>query len=364
MQASREEWRPGSFTKNYSWGPKSDGLLQLHEAINAGFDGTPDDVPREVFRERIKSLGRPDYIPLNFFLFNKTINGVDYLLVDELVFQALAFPHSKRFDYLSLFAFNLSIVGIWRAAKPYQSRPALWARHYISDRFGPVHSWQESRATANDIENFVRSDARYQAKGARKLATNLAYFYKQAGLTSLSSRRVERWWVDALFLTLDRVVQMRSMQGQTVSEDNYHSYLIGSDFFGISGQRSIEKELAAGHLVKLYKACGGRERFNDEAVRERTLVYFDDIANYAANNPNPIAAIHKSNLRIQKTIPHICALLARYAGFEVFDAEDLENLDTPEIARSNIQRAIEEIRDSGISAILNSEELMRLLRDK
>jgi hypothetical protein len=77
-----------------------------------------EDLPRQVFRDRVKDTGLPDYIPLNFFLFNKPINGVDYVICDELVFQALNFPHSKSFDLLALFAFNLSMVGDWKGATP------------------------------------------------------------------------------------------------------------------------------------------------------------------------------------------------------------------------------------------------------
>lgn len=29
MVTQEEEWRPGSFTKNFSWGDKSGGLIQL-----------------------------------------------------------------------------------------------------------------------------------------------------------------------------------------------------------------------------------------------------------------------------------------------------------------------------------------------
>jgi hypothetical protein len=29
------------------------------------------DVPRELFRERVRSYERPDFIPMNFFLFNR-----------------------------------------------------------------------------------------------------------------------------------------------------------------------------------------------------------------------------------------------------------------------------------------------------
>jgi hypothetical protein len=106
-----DDWKPGSFTKNFSWGPLTDGLLRLHESIRLGFNGQMADVPREVFRERVKAYERPDFIPMNFFLFNRRVAGIDYIVADELVFQALNFPHSPRFDKLALFTFNFPMRG-------------------------------------------------------------------------------------------------------------------------------------------------------------------------------------------------------------------------------------------------------------
>lgn len=356
------EWRPGSFTKNYSWGPEGAGLKQLHEAIRVGFDGKTEHVTRSEFRKRIAPLGRPDYIPINFFLFNITRAGIDWIVADELVFQAINFRHSDRFDSLALFAFNLSLVGSWKGAKPYQSRPALWAHHYIADRFGPDLQWEPRRATANDIQGFVSKSSNYTGEGSRKLSTNLAYLYTQAGLGGLKSKKVERWWVDALFLTLDRVLLTREIQGLVSPEENYENYLFGSGFFQVSGSRSIEKDLASKHLTRLYKACGGLHRFDDEAVRERTGVLLAEVANYIANNDNPIAAVHSTNLRIAKSLPKVCSLLAKFAGFDVFDLEDLENTDTSELARQNIQRALSSLSEQGIKPNISSEELMRILR--
>ncbi|HEY6630104.1 MAG TPA: hypothetical protein VIZ90_01500, partial [Rhizobiaceae bacterium] len=145
MTDGQAEWRPGSFTKNFSWGERSLGLRHLHEAIRVGFANEIKDTSRNVFRQRLESLRRPDFIPINFFLFNKVIQGLDTIVVDELVYQALTFPHSSRFDKLAIFAFNFSMAGSWKGSKPYQSRPALWAHHYISDRFGPVHRWDSTK---------------------------------------------------------------------------------------------------------------------------------------------------------------------------------------------------------------------------
>lgn len=171
MDVETAQWRPGSFTKNFSWGAESDGLKQLYEIIRLGFEGKIEDVSRSVFRRRVKNADRPDYIPINFFLFNRIKDGVDFLVADELVYQALTSEHSSRFDKLALFAFNLSYVGAWKDAEPYQRRPALWAYHYVRDRIARQLRWDLNLVSADDVEGFVSRDKRYAAKTARKLAT-------------------------------------------------------------------------------------------------------------------------------------------------------------------------------------------------
>ena len=206
-----EEWKPGSFTKNFSWGERANGLLKLYEIIKLGFDDKVEDVPRDDFRRRVKKAGRPDYIPLNFFLFNTVRGGRDFLVADELVFQAITGSHSSRFDKLALFAFNFSYVGRWKGATPDQRRPALWANHYVIDQVASEYKWNTSHISANGIERYVQSDPRYKAKTARKLVTNLNYLYTVGKLTEFASSAVERWWVDALFLALDRLIEDRKL---------------------------------------------------------------------------------------------------------------------------------------------------------
>lgn len=154
--AEAEDWRPGSFTKNFSWGNSKEGLRQLYEIIRIGFADKMQDVSRPLFRERVAHTNRPDYIAINFFLFNKVIGGEDYIIADELVFQALNFAHSAEFDKLGLFAFNFSLVGKWKGAASFQARPALWAQHYITDRVAGEFNWDTRRVSADDIQAFVR----------------------------------------------------------------------------------------------------------------------------------------------------------------------------------------------------------------
>jgi hypothetical protein len=357
------EWRPGSFTKNFSWGPDQ-GLRELHEIIRIGFAGELTDVPRQTFRDRVAKSGRPDFIPINFFLFNEIKGGVDFLVVDELVFQALNFDHSKRFDHLGLYAFILSMVGNWRGAADYQERPAMWAFHYIADRIGIQANWDTKVVSADDIQKFVGADKRYVAKTSRKLATNLNFLFHIGGLNEMISRHVERWWVDAIFLTLDRLIETRHIHKQEVNSERLEAYLAASRFSDISGKRSTEKDLALRHVVRLFQACGERLRFDDDNVKELTNVAFDEIEHWLSNSQEPMAALHPTNLRIVKTIPRACAMLAQRAGFAVLDLDTLAESSLPELVRNNLQKALASLKLKGIAPTMTAAALMKLMREE
>lgn len=357
-----EDWRPGSFTKNFSWGDSKDGLRQLYEIIRVGFDDTMEDVPRALFRERVAHTRRPDYIAINFFLFNKIIQGKDHIIADELVFQALNFPHSADFDKLGLFAFNFSLVGKWKGAASFQSRPALWAQHYVADRVAQQYNWDTHRVSADDIQAFVRNDPRYHGETSRKLATNLNYLYLAGRLSELNETTVQRWWTSALFLALDRLIEERSLRQEGASTSQYSSMLDRSRFHFISGRRSVEKDLATKHLLRLYDACGGRARFTDSEVKARQKVLLPDL-HWFANRDEPMGAVHPTNHRIVKIIPRACAMLAFYlADFISLDLDELDAMDIDEFVRSRTKEALEKLRAAGISPTMSAEDLMRLTR--
>ena len=360
---AHNEWRPGSFTKNFSWGT-AQGLRELHEIIRAGFDGKLTDVPRHVFRDRVARSGRPDFIPINFFLFNKIKAGADFLIVDELVFQALNFDHSDRFDHLALYAFILSMVGNWHGAEIYQERPAMWAFHYIADRIGTNANWETKVISADDIQKFVENDERYVAKTSRKLATNLNFLFRIGGIDEMISPHVQRWWVDAIFLTLDRVIETRHIHGQEVDSGKLEAYLAASRFSDISGRRSTEKDLALHHVVRLFQACGERLRFDDDNIKELTQTIFDDIQQWLSNSQEPMAALHPTNLRIVKTIPRACAMLAQRAGFAVLDLDTLAETSLPELVRDNLQKALAGLKGRGITPTMTAAALMKLMREE
>lgn len=363
MADRHAEWRPGSFTKNYSWGPRSFGLRHLHEAIRIGFDEQLVDVTRAIFRNRVANAGRPDFIPINFFLFNKIVDGVDTLIVDELVFQAITEDHSDRFDKLALTTFNLSNVGIWLGADDYQKEPALWAHFYIRDRLAKALNWNTSAITANDIEDFVKRDHRYTGQTSRKLATNLNYLLQNGRIDEIAKPRIERWWVDAMFSALDRAIEGERVDGHDPKDSDYEALLDGSGFKEISGPWTTEKTLAVDHLLSLYQACGGRDRFSDDLVKQRALS-LSDVGWLLANDPRPRGAIHPSNPAILKSIPRSCAMLAVYAGFEDLDPDEMANFDPVAWVKRHTRTALEKLRLRGTKPTMSADELMRLTRDR
>jgi hypothetical protein len=365
MAAGEEVWRPGSFTKNFSWGGET-GLLRLHESIRIGFHNKLEDVPRDLFYERVnEALPGSPLIPLNFFLFNEQRKRVDYVVVDELVFQALTAEHSARFDKLAMTAFNLSFAGKFKGANKDQRRPALWAMHYVTDRVAKDFAWQARNINADDIQKFVGGDARWQAVTTRKLATNLNHLYKIGRLGDLGSAMVERWWVDALFLALDRIIADRRIDKKRTAEAEYLPLLKASSFFDLTGKASLEKDLAAKHLVGLYAACGATARFSEEAVRARSEVMLRDVDNWSLpNDDEPREAVHLSNPRIMKRIPAICAMLAVYAGFEVLTQLQAADFDPDRFIRERTRAALKELKAKGIRPTMSAEEVLRMTRGK
>jgi hypothetical protein len=356
-----ELWLPGSFTKNFSWG-KNQGLRQLYENIRIGFNGELRAVPREEYRRRVEQAERPDFIPINFFLFNTNRGGQNLLVVDELVFQALTSDHSLRFDTLALFAFNFSYAGKWRGAAASQRYPALWARHYIIDRVAKEFNWDTRRVNAADIEDFLRKSRNYRAKTYRKVSTNLNYLYQIGALASFQSPRIERWWVDALFLAIDRLLADRELDDLSASNEKLPGLLLASRFRDLTGPVTPEKNFAMAHLLSLYHICGGMKRFEQESVREKTAVLLPDYHWHAPNDDRPQGAMHPTNPRVIKTIPRDCALLAERAGFQIIYSDDLDSFDPDEFIQRRAREAVDKLERDGVKPTMSAEELHKLTR--
>lgn len=356
-------WKPGSFTKNFSWGKDTVGLIELYTVIREGFNDQLEDVPRMKFRERVAQSGRPDYIPMNFFLFNNTIDGEDFIVADELVFQALAWDHSPAFDRVALFAFLFSYAGKWKRAGNDQRRPALWANTYITERLAQVHKWNSNRITADDIQAFVDGDPRYHAETSRKLATNLNYLLHIGRIQDFADPNVSRWWVDCLFLALDRLVEDAHIDsGTSVKRTGYQSLLAQSSFMALTGGKNLEKDLAVKHLVRLYTALGGRSRLFDDIVIQKTKDELLDVYPVRPNDNRPRGAVHRTNAKILKSITPMCADLARHAGFDVISPGEMEELQLEEFVRLRTEAAIAILKDRGIKPNLTIDELLKITR--
>ena len=354
-------WLPGSFTKNFSWG-KNEGLKQLHESINVGFSGELKPVLRAEFRSRVQILQRPDFIPINFFLLNKIANGNSYLEVDELVFQALTAPHSERFDKLALFAFNFGIAGRWKGAQAGQRYPTLWARDYIIRRLSNELKWDTSKVNAGDIEDFLVKSGKFEAVTTRKVATNLNYLYKVGGLDNFAATRIERWWVDALFLAVDRLTADQGIDDGNAAASELPALLIRSKFAELTGPNSAEKSFAMAHLLSLYNVCGGRRRFDVDSVKDRIAVLIPDYMGATPNDQRPQGALHPTNPRILKSIPRECAPLAEAVGFQIIWASDLDGFNPDEFVKSRATDATKNLSKLGLRPQLTAEQLHKLTR--
>jgi len=357
-------WLPGSFTKNFSWG-EGRGLRHLYDSIRTGFDGELKPVPRDEYRHRIVSANRPDFIPINYFLFNEIRDGVSYIIVDELVFQALTTEHSPRFDKLALFALNFSHAGIWRGARAGQRYPTLWARQYIVDVVAKKLNWNTSRMSATDVQEFLLDSPQFVASSDetyRKVATNLNFIYDVGDLGGFRAPRIERWWVDALFLALDRIIADRRLDGLDVNPSEWPARLSEAKFREITGPVTLEKTFAIGHLLSLYAICGGESRFDPEKVSERVSVLLPDYDWRSPNDTRPQGAVHPTNPRILKTIPRACAPLAEQVGFEIVYADDLESFDPEEYVRRRTADAIEGLQRDGVRPTMTADELYKLTR--
>jgi hypothetical protein len=191
----------------------------------------------------------------------------------------------------------------------------------------------------------------------------LNYLYQIGRLAELNTSRVQRWWVAALFLAMDRLIDDRQAQKQRTPTKDWTTLLDLSNFHFITGRRSVERDLATRHLLKLYDACGARERFSEEQTRERQKVLLPDIQ-YFANSNDPLEALHPSNPAIVKTVPRACAMLAAYAGFITLELDQLAELDIPAFVKNFTRETLEKLRARGVSPTLTADELMRLTRER
>lgn len=354
------DWYPGSFTKNFSWG-RGQGLRRLQDAIQVCFGNSSDPVPRRLAIERLDRAGYVWHIPLNFFLLNSKIGSEDFILFDELVYQATAFEYSGGFDKIALAAFHNSYVGTWHGALHWQTYPSLWANGYIRERVNLGSSWDTSRVNAKDIEKFIIGSGRYRAQSARKLSTNLNFLYEISNLSELGTGQITRWWVDSLFLILDRAFAETKSE---LTAETANMLAIKSGFMEISGLRTKNKELSLIPLSTLYWACGGIDRWSREAAQERQKAVLPDIG-WFANSDDPFFAIYKRDPNVIKTLPKICAMLAKHlADFEELDPDEILNWDPVDYIRRKTRQALDSLKERNIKPTMSADDLLKITRGK
>lgn len=356
------EWYPGSFTKNFSWGVLANGLSRLHSAIRIAFDDELINVKRETCQQRLRQAGYVWHIPLNFFLLNKVIDGVNMVVVDELVYQAIAFDYTPDFDKIALIAFNNSYAGKWNGAYKWQQHPAPWAFHFVTDVVAEAGGWDTSNVSAKSIHSFIASSQKYRALDAGKISTNLNYMYLAGRLSEMAAPTISRWWVNSVFLILDRAIAESAEDGETISVQTMIQLIAMTGFHQISGQRSRNKDLALQPLISLYQACGGLERWSVDVVRARQHLMLPEV-NWFANSDDPFYAIYPRDPNIIKSVPRACAMLAKdIAGFEEIDSDDLLNWNVLEYVKRKTKAALQTLRERGIKPIMSSNELTKLTR--
>lgn len=257
------EWRPGSFSKNFSWGQTDgSGLEQLHRAIRVGFDGQLAPVERDSFRKHAHDLGFVDLIPANFFLFNFIEDGKNWIAIDELVFLALTRAHDRDFDRLAVFALNFSKVGVWNGAEAFQRYPALWAKYYIIDEVARPGGWNSTLVNADHIERYFQEHMTFSSDSPRKFATNLNDIYRRAGVGELENSGHESWWGHAVFLALDRLLMdEEGMAPALPATDELIDRLGAAGFWALTAIDEVNGRAAASALVDLYRDLDGPRRF-------------------------------------------------------------------------------------------------------
>ena len=198
-------YSPGSFSKNFGW--HDTGLGKLHTTIRKGFHNALAPVSRLSFRSDVDLAVGLDLIPTNYFLHNRDGN----LSVDELVFQAIRYNHTKAFDRLALFAFHLNRAGSGFDRSSHQeikSRPAMWANEFVRERLWSSGTWTRSALDIATLDEFLSTRLDASDAVRRKCRSNYRHMFELSGYepgnTGLINPGIEQWIGPAFFLLWDR----------------------------------------------------------------------------------------------------------------------------------------------------------------
>lgn len=251
------KYKPGSFSKNFAW--HGTGLRKLYAAIRTGFENILTAVPREQWRSN-SNIGDSalQLIPLNFFLHN--VRG--RVSPDELVYQAIARPHSLEFDRLGLFALHLNRVG-----KPPGGieRPAMWANEFVREVLWRDGAWQTAALADSVIDPFI-ADRMDATPGVReKCRNNYRHLfelcrYLPARLPVINSG-ADHWMGWAIFLAWDRFV----LDHGTQSRPSLVGHAGSEELYKLLGVPRSRLDAQVTGLADLYLTAGGLGRFNTPA---------------------------------------------------------------------------------------------------
>jgi hypothetical protein len=249
------KYAPGSFSKNFAW--HGTGLRKLHNSINLGFKNTLAPVSRDRWRKD-SQIGDAalELIPVNFFLHNAR----GRISVDELVFQAIKYPHSLRFDRLGLFAFHLNRVG--RPPNGIE-RPAMWANEFVREKLWQNDAWRSGELGDQVVDTFIEGRMNAQKDVRIKCRNNYRHLFELCGYLptrlAIMNAGQEDWLPSALFLAWDRM----TLDGGPTSRSKLIAYLNAAELHRLIGVSRSYLLDNASQLAGLYREVGLLDRFKD-----------------------------------------------------------------------------------------------------
>ncbi len=284
-------YAPGSFTKNFGWNLNPPGLHALYVAIRAGFDGVAERVTRDHFRAHcgIRDHNR-QLLPVNFFLHNTLVGGVNYVTADELVRHAINNPHSRRFDQLALFSMHLARMGR-RAGVAGDQHGAAFTNDFVRNRLWSNGGWESDRLNEREVETAFEETI--QAQGGdtvHKCVTNYLYMMEMTGLrqqTGVINTHIEEWVGPGLFIAFDRYSLDRSAARGLPTQADFLSMVRNDELHKLMGTSPDYFDSIAPLVAKEYIELGGLSRVTSPAVLDATG---------AAIVSSPAAASTGSNL--------------------------------------------------------------------
>lgn len=255
------DFLPGSFTKEFGWNTRD--LQKLHGVIREGFANSTKPIIRSDWR---KNTGLNDHnrelIPLNFFLFSEIRDDDDYVLVDELVHDALSRSHDRNFDLLALFALHLGNNGNWRHK---DSGRTDWQNCFITKCAWQSSAWARGAFDNHVMMNFINTHVEATDGTKKKIKNNYHYILEISGvfdgiLNQPIELHPERWGEKACKLFWDRLTYNGSLS-RTATEVELKDEFSRHEIFKLFGCSASNSNQIVDNAARSYIALGGVGRF-------------------------------------------------------------------------------------------------------